>query len=249
MLAAAYPNVTDALILTGISFNGSALSSTVASFNTKIARLNQPLRFGSTQADVAFDTLAELFGDSRASLKAAITAFKSLNLTTEEYRYILRSTEIWDLLAGYEKTTVPIPQDLPTGYLTWSDAQVNQYNFFYPAGADTNMIYYAEQSKQPFTVGELLTLGPAPAISPFTGPVQVVTGRQDAIFCSGDCLATGDPALANIPAAMEEFFPESSNFSTFIPEAMGHSLNMHYNAAMAYEAIHEFLRANNIVPS
>ena len=163
--------------------------------------------------------------------------------------YILQSTEIWDIIAGYNKMPVSIPQDLPTGFLTWSDAQVNQYNFIYPVGADENIIHYSEENKQPYTIGELLTLGTAPAVSPCTGPVQVVTGRQDAIYCSGDCLATGDPAVPNIPVVVGEHLPESSNFRTFIPEDVGYGLNLHYNAVMTYEAIQEFLEANNIVPS
>jgi pimeloyl-ACP methyl ester carboxylesterase len=248
-LAAAYPDITDALILTGFSFNASALLSTIASFNTKIARLNQPLRFGSTNAAVAIDTLAAATNGSDFSIENAMSAISSLNLTTQDYAYILQSTEIWDMIAGYNMMPAPIPQDLPMGYLTWSDAQVNQYNFVYPPGADTNIIYYSEQNKQPFTVGELLTLGGAPATSPFTGPVQVVTGRQDAIYCSGDCLATGDPAVPNIPASIGAYLPESSNFTTYIPEDVGHGLNVHYNARMSYEAIQKFLMANGIVPS
>ena len=247
-LAALYPDITDALILTGFSFNASALLSTIASFNTKIARLNQPARFGSTNAAVVIDTLVAAANGSDYSMRSAMSALSSLNLTIQDVTYIAQSTEIWDIIAGYNMMPAPIPQDLPTGYLTWSDAQVNQYNFIFPAGADTDIIYYSEQNKQPFTVGELLTLGGAPPVSPFTGPVQVVTGRQDAIYCSGDCLATGDPAITNIPAGVGAYLPNSSNFTTYIPEDVGHGLNLHYNAIMSYEAIQEFLIANGIVP-
>ena len=94
-----------------------------------------------------------------------------------------------------------------------------------------------------------MTLGGAPAESPFSGPVQVVTGRQDAIFCSGDCLATGDPALPNIPAGVGKYLPQSSNFTTYIPDAVGHGLNLHYDAVMTYRQIQDFLEANGIAPS
>lgn len=249
MLAAMYPNVTDALILTGFSFNGSSLFSTVAGFNTKIARLSQPLRFGSTNATAAIETLTMSAKGSTISISNAMSALSSLNLTTEDYQNILQSTEIWDLIAGYNKVPPPIPQNLPRGYLTWSDAQNNQYDFIYPPGVDTNIIYYSEQNKQPFTVGELLTLGTAPAPSPFTGPVQVVTGRQDAIYCAGDCLNTGDPAMPNIPAGVGKYLPESSNFTTYIPANMGHALNVHYGAVAAYQEIQDFLVANGIMAS
>jgi pimeloyl-ACP methyl ester carboxylesterase len=249
MLAAMYPNVTDALVLTGFSFNGSALLSTIAGFNTKIARLNQPLRFGSINTATAADAISMAVKGGGVDLPSAVSALSSLNLTDQEMLTIAQSTEIWDINAGYNMMPAPIPQDLPTGYLTWSDTQNNQYSFIYPPGIDNNIISYAEQNKQPFTVGELLTLGGAPAISSFTGPVQVVTGRQDSIYCGGDCLATGDPAMPNIPAGVEKYLPESANFTTYIPEDVGHGLNLHYNAQMTYREIQDFLKANDITPS
>lgn len=248
-LAAMYPNITDALVLTGFSFNGTALPSTLAGFNAKIARLNQPLRFGSTNVAAAIDSLSTAANGSSISLSNAMSTIGSLNLTIQDITNILQSTEIWDLIAGYNMRPAPIPQNLPTGYLTWSDAQNNQYSFLYAPGIDTNIIYWAEQNKQPFTVGELLTLGGAPETSPFAGPVQVVTGRQDGIYCAGDCLATGDPKLPNIPAGVEDYLPEASNFSTYIPENIGHGLNLHYGALAAYQESQEFLKANDITPS
>lgn len=249
MLAAMYPNITDALILTGFSFNGSALRQTIAGFNTKIARLNQPLRFGSTSAAVAIDILTEAANGSSLPIPSAIRALSSLNLTSEDFTNILQTTEIWDLIAGFNAMPAPIPQNLSTGYLTWSDAQNNQLNFIYTPGVDIDVVYYAEQNKQPFTVGELLTLGGMAQTSPFAGPVHVVTGRQDTIYCAGDCLATGDPAMPNILAAVGMYVPESSNFTTYVPEDVGHALNLHYNAMMAYEEIQEFLMANGFTPS
>jgi pimeloyl-ACP methyl ester carboxylesterase len=118
MLAAMYPDVTDALILTGFSFNGSALLSTIAGFNTKIARLNQPLRFGSTNAGVGIDTLTIAANGSDFSVSDAMSALSSLNLTTQDYMNILQSTEVWDIIAGCNMIPAQIPQDLPTGYLT-----------------------------------------------------------------------------------------------------------------------------------
>ena len=248
-LAAMYPNITDALILTGFSFNGTGFPTTLVGFNAKIARLNQPLRFGSTNAAAAIETLAMSANGSSISIMDGVSTLVSVNLTSRDYLDILKTTEVWDLIAGYDTKPAPVPQDLPTGYLSWSDAQNNQYNFFYAPGADTNIIYYAEQNKQPFTVGEILTLGGMPAPSSFTGPVQVVTGRQDGPYCAGDCLATGDPAMANILAGVGMYLPESSNFTTYIPEDTGHALNLHYSAVMAYREIQEFLKANDITPS
>jgi pimeloyl-ACP methyl ester carboxylesterase len=251
-LAAMYPNITDALILTGFSFNGSGLLATAVGLNAKIARYNQPLRFGGgMNAAAAINNLAITAKGRRSSVsnERSIDALSAICQESDDYLNILRSSEICNLIAGYKMEPAPIPQDYPTGYLSWSDAQNNQFNFFYPPGADKNLIYYSEENKQPFTVGELLTLGGAPVVSPFTGPVQVVTGRQDSIYCSGDCLATGNPAMPNIPAGFGKYLPHSSNFTTLIPENVGHAFNMHYNAMKAYGQIQEFLRVNDITPS
>jgi pimeloyl-ACP methyl ester carboxylesterase len=250
-LAEMYPNVTDALILTGFSFNGSGLLATAVGFNAKIARYNQPLRFGNTNAASVLDTLA-LPAKARRNSDSTMNTMDTLSALcrrAQGYMNILRSSELCNFIAGYDMKPAPIPQDYPPGYLTWSDAQNNQFNFFYPPGADMELLYYSEQNKQPCTVGELLTLGGAPTVSSFAGPVQVVTGRQDSVYCSGDCLATGNPAIPDIPAGVGKYLPNSSNFTTLIPEDVGHAFNMHYNAMAAYRQIHEFLRANNIRPS
>jgi pimeloyl-ACP methyl ester carboxylesterase len=46
-VAANYPNDFDAVVLTGFSINASAISLTIADFNSAIANKNQPDRFGS----------------------------------------------------------------------------------------------------------------------------------------------------------------------------------------------------------
>lgn len=53
------------------------------------------------------------------------------------------------------------------------------------------MLPYSESTKQPSTMGELLTLvnlGPASRIAVFTGPVLVVDEVEGGITCGGDCL-------------------------------------------------------------
>ncbi len=81
-----------------------------------------------------------------------------LNLTSQDYLNNPQTTEVWALVAGSNMMPAPISRDLLKGYLSESVAQSNQYNFFCTPGAHTNIIYYAEQNKQPFTVGEILAL-------------------------------------------------------------------------------------------
>lgn len=136
---------------------------------------------------------------------------------------------------------------LPTGYLTWADIGCNQYDFFWPGNYEAGMLEYSEAHKMPTTVGELLTLGCQPAWAPvFTGPVMVMTGGADSWFCGFDCHATGDPAVASIPAAVQLAFPAAEAFETYIQPNTGHSLNMHFNATAGYRVMLDFLEKHNL---
>ena len=114
-LATMYPDITDAIILQGFSFNGSFLPTTTASFHSKIARLNQPIRFGSGV-------------DNQALVNEALAFVSQVTGDAQLSQEIVNTTELWDLVAGYDGNPPPIGQDLPTNYLTWSDAWANQYN-------------------------------------------------------------------------------------------------------------------------
>ncbi|KAF2810169.1 uncharacterized protein BDZ99DRAFT_520255 [Mytilinidion resinicola] len=245
MLATMYPDSTDAIILTGFSFNGSALAATLSSWNSKIARENQPLRFGNT----TFEEVEAVFDSIGINLEKFSAAASNLSISSSEARDILRTTELWDFIAGYNETGAAAPQDLPTGYITWADVWANQYAFLYPSNIDPEILYYSEQQKQHYTVGEILSLGGTPEVSSFSGPVQIVTGNQDAIYCSGDCMATGLPNVSSIPAAAGKYFPNAKPFSAYLQPNTGHAINLHYNATAAYKEISEFLVANGFKPS
>jgi pimeloyl-ACP methyl ester carboxylesterase len=72
----------------------------------------------------------------------------------------------------------------PKGYLASSDSSANEYLFLLPGYFDPHIVTVAEATKQPVTVGELLTLGSAPAINPYTGPVLVITGGRHPLSLS-----------------------------------------------------------------
>ena len=175
-LAAMYPNVSDGLILTGFSGNASALPQTIAGFNFKLARLNQPLRFGNVSYSVVTDLLS-MVGQVNASLINQYLA--ELNLDVEEIMSVVQTTDLLDFIAGIDPSAVPHAQDLPTGYITWTDVGNNQFNFLYPGFFDTGVLFFSESSKFPATLGEFLTIGGGPSGAPsFTGPVQVITGSK-----------------------------------------------------------------------
>jgi len=131
--------------------------------------------------------------------------------------------------------------NLPAGYLTWSNKGANQFSFLAPPYFDPAILDYAESTKQPFTAGEVLTLAalPGPATK-FTGPVLVLTGDEDAIFCGGDCMVGG--AGGSIPSQAAAIFPNSRRYETHIQLNTGHAVNVHYNSSGAYRVMNDFLR-------
>lgn len=68
--------------------------------------------------------------------------------------------------------------DYPNGYLVSSDIEAQQYLFFSPPYFSMEALSYAEATKQPVTVGELLTLGSLPMVNTYAGPVLVINGRK-----------------------------------------------------------------------
>jgi hypothetical protein len=126
------------------------------------------------------------------------------------------------------------------GYLVPSNMGNVEYMFFDPPYYDPKILAFAEKTKQPVTVGELLTIGGLPQESKFSGPVLVMAGSNDMLSCGGNCTATGG-ASESIPAAAEKAFPDAKTFSAYIQPNTGHGLNLHYNATGGYKQIADFL--------
>lgn len=143
-LTAMYPDLSDGIILTGFSLNGSFVGYFGAGGDFQQAELNQPLRFGSSQ--------------TRMTLEKIIQDYALTNYVAQP-----------DAMAGE-------PLAYPRGYLTHSNVNALQYLFLLPGSFDEQIAYVGEATKQPVTVGELLTLSSAPMMNPFKGPVMVITG-------------------------------------------------------------------------
>ena len=83
----------------------------------------------------------------------------------------------------------------------------------------------------------------------FSGPVLIVTAREDATFCSldnpllthADC-GEGDTSL---PALVGELYPKASPFSYAIIESTGHDLNCHFSVNKTLDTVHKFLSSNS----
>ncbi|KAL8699297.1 MAG: hypothetical protein Q9201_006082 [Fulgogasparrea decipioides] len=267
LLAVMHPTASDGLILTGFSQNGSFLPSTVASWDSKLARLNQPLRFGNISYSAVSGALSTI-GASSSDLTQIVNGLANYNITLGEAQQLYQTTDLGDFLAGARPTDLPHMADLPSGYLTWTNAGSNQYAFLLPKYFDRSILQFAESTKLPYTLGELLTIGSVPLVAPeFKGPVQIVTGgeslpkqlgnpnsslhdtEQDVIYCGGDCFATGHPALASIPAKFKSAFPAAKAFEAYIQPNTAHAINLHYNSTAAYNVIQRFLTSQGLAPS
>jgi pimeloyl-ACP methyl ester carboxylesterase len=221
-LANMYPHLTDGIVLTGFSMNGSFPPYFLAGGNFVLASKNQPLRFSNftgTEVQTLLSTYAESLFDYITPL-------------------------------GSSLSSLPPPQKLPNGYIISSDIEANKYLFFKPHYYDPVILILAENTKQPVTLGEILTLGSLPLTNAFTGPVLVITGSNDLPYCGGDCLATGG-AVASIPAQVQKNFPNvaAGNFTAYIQPNTGHGINAHYNASGAYDVINGFLNGKGLMSS
>lgn len=175
LLAVMHPTASDGLVLTGFSQNGSFLPTTVASWDSKLARLNQPLRFGNISYSAVSEALLPL-SNLTGQISSSLAKY---NITLGEVLQYSQTTDLGDLIAGLQPTQLPKMADLPSGYLTWTDAGSNQFAFLLPKFFDPSILQFAESSKFPYTLGELLTIGSAPLMAPlFKGPVQILTGRK-----------------------------------------------------------------------
>lgn len=174
------------------------MPETIAAFDSRIASLNQPFRFGDgilNQLEQSFDAYG-----------------------------------VRDLLTGLSSASEKSSQYSSGGYLTWASSTNNQFVFLLPGYHDPAILHFAESTKQPYTIGELLSmLGLPPTGAPnFKGPVMILTGDQDLIFCGGNCSFTGTSGLPSIPAGLAAAFPNSSHFEAYIQKNTGHGLNLHY---------------------
>lgn len=190
-LAATYPEASDGLILTAFSPNASFVGTTFAAFNFKLASLNQPYRFGNVNSDNA----------TRVGLENLRSALAQMGMSGQLLQSIFQTTDLANLIAGIDPDNTPHQQNLPSGYLTWTDAGSNQFSFLYPGAFDPAILQYSEANKFPFTTGEVLTLGGGPQGAPdFKGPVMVFTGSMCnlGVVLDGSFALTDKKARANV---------------------------------------------------
>ncbi|GAB5594028.1 hypothetical protein Unana1_08928 [Umbelopsis nana] len=132
--------------------------------------------------------------------------------------------------------------NLPNGYVVTDTPISNQLTFLRYPNFDPALFAKVDASKEPYTVGEIFTLGKHVAPAPsFTGPVNVVNGRNDFIFCQSDCLLPFDQSAA----VLSQLYPNRAKGSdSIIVDGVGHAINIHYAANDAFNQIQDFVKSN-----
>ena len=156
-----YPTISDGIVLTGFSTNGSFVSLFQSGADFVLANLNQPFRFGNASFAVGDAILSSI----ASSLNISTTSIAATDL--------INAYGLTDYVAGLSTKQKVQYVD---GYLANSNAASSQYLFFLPGFFDGQLAFAGEATKQPVTLGELLTLGSIPIVNNFAGPVLVITG-------------------------------------------------------------------------
>ncbi|KAL7912264.1 Alpha/Beta hydrolase protein [Trichoderma velutinum] len=142
--------------------------------------------------------------------------------------------------------TDPAPQfkGLPAGFLTQQSAAGIQFAFYRYPNYDEDAFNRQVANKQTNTLGVLLTLGGIVAPSTeFTGPVQIINGQHDLVFCGGNCLYPTDQNVV----AMSTFYAAASKGSqTYIAEGAGHAIAAHKSGPDSFKEMIQFLQANSL---
>ncbi|KAE8447325.1 hypothetical protein EG329_010883 [Mollisiaceae sp. DMI_Dod_QoI] len=110
-------------------------------------------------------------------------------------------------------------RQLDGGWVTWVDIWANVNTFFKAPFYDQKVVEYAEANKQPFALMEVISLSITDLHSPnFTGPVLVMSGEFDLIFCNGDCTPLLEPYA-------KPYFPASKDLMVHVQPGSGHGIN------------------------
>lgn len=131
--------------------------------------------------------------------------------------------------------------ELDTGVFTWVDVLANINAYFKQPNYEMDVAEYSEIVKQPYTVGEILSLqlglGIVADAGNFTGPVLVVTGEYDFFACAGYC-----PGF--LEGNLTPLYSGAKSLEIAIHPDSGHSINYNKNATGAFNVITNFLQSN-----
>lgn len=135
-----------------------------------------------------------------------------------------------------------INRHLPLGYLRATNETGRGVAFYgQPGSFDPNILAFDFASADTVTVGELLTQAGGFVAAGYKGPVLIVTGDSDVIFCNevfGTCKST--------LLSTQSLFPNSTQFDVYVAENAGHCLTLHYSAPDIFKTALDWVDANSV---
>jgi hypothetical protein len=147
------------------------------------------------------------------------------------------------LNAAFLPASVVMPRNpkyntLPVGYLMLALRSAFDYLFYYPGSFDPALEQLDFTNRATVSGGELVTaaLGTHRAAA-FTGPVYVVRGKYDNIFCDTDCGSAASDELVDTRVD----YPVASAFDVYVVPNAGHCWHNHYTAGDTFANIHNWL--------
>ncbi|MCJ1409871.1 hypothetical protein MMC19_003955 [Ptychographa xylographoides] len=128
--------------------------------------------------------------------------------------------------------------DLDTGYITTVDFFADGNTLFKKSDYDVNVVEFTHDTRAPFAIAELISLPVVNFVAAeFKGALQIITGKYDFIFCTGNC-----DGVIEHPAA--EIFAQAKTFEAISYPKAGHHSNFAFNAQGAYGNITDFRGRN-----
>lgn len=127
-------------------------------------------------------------------------------------------------------------------YLVLTIQQFVREAFFGPAGSfDPAIEQYNWDHRDVVSTGEMISILAGTTKTPYAGPVQIIDGQLDTIFCKasdGKCSRGRDTP----PGNAVNLFPNAKSFTYNLIPDTGHCLNLHFSAQHTFSVAHDFLQ-------
>jgi pimeloyl-ACP methyl ester carboxylesterase len=246
--AAGYPTFSYDRLGTGLSDHPDPIQVVQSAIQVEIAhQMIKKLRSGAI-GGYAFDNVVGV-GHSYGSIQAvglAVQYPKDLDAMILQ-GFSINTSNLPATVAAWNPTIAS--QDSPRRFKNWPHGyQVinsivgDQTTFFRYPNFDESLFDSIDAYKQPFTLGEFFTLtAPVAPATSFTGPVQVVNGENDFIFCASDCTYPTDQGQQ----AIDALFPRAGNGTTsYVAPGTGHAINAHNTARATFRQMIDFIQTS-----
>ncbi|KAM7213396.1 Alpha/Beta hydrolase protein [Rhypophila decipiens] len=127
-------------------------------------------------------------------------------------------------------------EEVAKGYVTMA-SESQRESLLYSGAYDKRIPPVDFAYEDTVTVGEITALGfaLAPSVG-YKGPVMVVTGVEDSMFCTPP-----QETCEDILAAAGQFFPDAKEYRTLAVPDTGYDLTLHLSAGETMQKVNEFL--------